>query len=39
MLMPNKKLFNLNQTQKRRISKNIFSGLSSESLQIVTQIF
>ena len=39
MLISNKKLFTLNQTQKRRIGKNIFSGLSSEGLQIVTQIF
>ncbi len=38
MLISNKKLFTLNQTQKRRIIKNIFSGFSTESLQIITQI-
>ena len=38
MLISNKKLFTLNQTQKRRVIKNIFSGFSTESLQIVTQI-
>ena len=34
-----KKFFILESKQKKRIKKNIFSGISSEMTQILTQIF